>query len=655
MQSPKGLTGVMPVARSRLSIVVTVGGLAVFLVVASFLMTSYPTNSSFQVYSQEEAHVGPSVSASENHTVVVVSERDLSVSGNEDVVIKGLLSKSEEERHSATGTELSSDVKEQGGSVSRDTTKEAGIDNDMLPGLKNDSGQSQPDIPSDDGSPPSDAKGPELERDSGKSTSDGENVSMTDGLVSSNSNAVKETEKLCPSSSNDASGKCSPEIHNGEEGASDAEMVAHEAEKETRVTDGSLPQNSSKVMGIDETLSPGIRNDSQKASSEIHNEEAAPSDVVTVVPSPPSDSRNENGKAQTLSCDLYQGKWIYDSAGPLYTNNTCPFITQMQNCQGNGRPDKDYENYRWKPDYCDLPRFNPRKFLELMRGKTLAYIGDSVARNQMESMFCILWQEEIPKNRGNRRMQRWIFKSTSTTIIRIWSSWLVHQDAEPFQFAPKGITKVFLDVPDETFMELLPTFDVVVLSSGHWFAKQSAYILNNSIVGGQLWWPKDAGAMKINNVEAFGISVETTMTAIANNPNFTGLAIIRSYSPDHYEGGAWNTGGSCTGKVKPVTEVLRNGFTDVMHEKQIAGFQRAVEKSQNGSAKLKLMDITEVFAYRADGHPGPFRSPDPNKLTKRGPHGEPPPQDCLHWCMPGPVDIWNEMLLEVIRREFEGA
>lgn len=92
------------------------------------------------------------------------------------------------------------------------------------------------------------------------------------------------------------------------------------------------------------------------------------------------------------SCDLYSGKWIYDPAGPLYTNNTCPMITQMQNCQGNGRPDKDYENWRWKPEHCNLPRFDARKFLELMRGKTLAFVGDSVARNQMESMLCILWQ-----------------------------------------------------------------------------------------------------------------------------------------------------------------------------------------------------------------------------------------------------------------------
>lgn len=218
------------------------------------------------------------------------------------------------------------------------------------------------------------------------------------------------------------------------------------------------------------------------------------------------------------------------------------------------------------------------------------------------------------------------------------------------------MVRLHLDAPDEGFMEFIPQFDVLVLSSGHWFAKQSVYILNNEIVGGQLWWPVKSRPMKVNNVDAFGISVETILTAIATHPNFTGLTIVRSFSPDHYEGGAWNTGGSCTGKVKPALdhELVENGFTNIMHEKQVAGFDRAIKKASNG-AKLKFMDITGMFGYRRDGHPGPYRSPDPNKVTKRGPGGKPPPQDCLHWCMPGPVDTWNELVFEIIRRDFEGS
>lgn len=355
-------------------------------------------------------------------------------------------------------------------------------------------------------------------------------------------------------------------------------------------------------------------------------------------------------------CDLYHGNWIHDPLGPLYTNNLCPVLTQMQNCQGNGRPDRDYENWRWKPFQCELPRFDPNKFLQLMRGKTLAFIGDSVARNQMESMLCILWQVEVPKNRGNRNMQRYYFRSASVMIVRIWSSWLVKVTNEPFDFAPAGVDKLHLDAPDEKVMNFIPTFDVVVLSSGHWFAKQSVYILNSEIVGGQLWWPDKSIPMKVNNIEAYGISVETILTAFFNHPNYTGLTILRSYSPDHYEGGAWNTGGSCTGKLKPLAagEMVRNGYTDTMHEKQVNGFNLAMKKARNRS-KLILMDITDAFQYRHDGHPGPYRSPDLNKITKRGADGRAPPQDCLHWCMPGPVDTWNELVFEIIRREFNSG
>ncbi|BBG98262.1 Plant protein of unknown function D, partial [Prunus dulcis] len=408
----------------------------------------------------------------------------------------------------------------------------------------------------------------------------------------------------------------------------------------------SSSSGSSNVTEIDETGKPvsvGLFNNSNFLQIEPNDSVSDPSDSKSgsMPASSPLPSNARTGGSVDSGCDLYSGSWIYDSSGPLYTNNTCPVLTQMQNCQGNGRPDKEYENWRWKPLQCDLPRFDARKFLELMRGKTIAFIGDSV---------------DVPKNRGNKRMQRFFFKSTSTFVVRIWSSWLVKQTSEAFDFAPEGVAKLHLDAPDDRFMDLIPQFDVIIFSSGHWFAKQSVYVLNNEIVGGQLWWPDKSRPMKINNIDAFGISVETILRAVATHPNYTGIAIVRSYSPDHYEGGAWNTGGSCTGKVRPLAigEVVENGFTNIMHQKQIMGFNRAIEKGVTNKSKLKLMDITKPFEYRHDGHPGPYRSPDPNKKTQRGPDGRPPPQDCLHWCMPGPVDTWNEFVLEIIRREYEG-
>jgi len=49
-------------------------------------------------------------------------------------------------------------------------------------------------------------------------------------------------------------------------------------------------------------------------------------------------------------------------------------------------------SWKWAPDQCDLPRFDPGIFLETVRGKKMAFIGDSLARNHMESLLCLLSQ-----------------------------------------------------------------------------------------------------------------------------------------------------------------------------------------------------------------------------------------------------------------------
>lgn len=52
----------------------------------------------------------------------------------------------------------------------------------------------------------------------------------------------------------------------------------------------------------------------------------------------------------------------------------------------------DYVNWMWKPHGCAMEKFDPHLFLTIVRGKTLAFAGDSIARNQMESLLCLLSQ-----------------------------------------------------------------------------------------------------------------------------------------------------------------------------------------------------------------------------------------------------------------------
>ena len=97
--------------------------------------------------------------------------------------------------------------------------------------------------------------------------------------------------------------------------------------------------------------------------------------------------------AEKQRCNLFKGHWIKQAGGSgMYTNWSCPTIPESKNCFKQGRKDMDFVNWRWKPDECELPRFDSMAFLHLLRGKKLAFIGDSVARNQFESLLCFLSQ-----------------------------------------------------------------------------------------------------------------------------------------------------------------------------------------------------------------------------------------------------------------------
>jgi len=54
-------------------------------------------------------------------------------------------------------------------------------------------------------------------------------------------------------------------------------------------------------------------------------------------------------------CDFSVGKWVFDQSYPLYDSN-CPYLATAVTCQKNGRPDSDYEKWKWKPNGCSIPR-----------------------------------------------------------------------------------------------------------------------------------------------------------------------------------------------------------------------------------------------------------------------------------------------------------
>ena len=122
---------------------------------------------------------------------------------------------------------------------------------------------------------------------------------------------------------------------------------------------------------------------------------------------------------------------------------------------------------------------------------------------------------------GNKVLQRWEFREYDFRAVRIWSSWLVNVSTAPVGFAPESVNKLHLDVLDANIAASLPSFDVVVVASGHWWgSKPAAYVVNGtSIVGGQQWWNSSLPKHH-DTLSAYAIAMKSALKAIVSDPHY---------------------------------------------------------------------------------------------------------------------------------------
>ncbi|TXG57857.1 hypothetical protein EZV62_015686 [Acer yangbiense] len=344
-------------------------------------------------------------------------------------------------------------------------------------------------------------------------------------------------------------------------------------------------------------------------------------------------------------CDIFTGKWVPNPKGPYYTNTSCNLVIDQQNCMKFGRPDTEFMKWMWKPDECELPLFNPLQFLELVRGKSMAFVGDSVGRNQMQSLLCLLASVTYPEDISYKYtsntdyFKRWFYADYKFTIAALWSPFLVEaSDADTNGHSLNSLMNLYLDKADEAWVSEVESFDYVIISAGHWFFRPLIYYEKNQVVG--------CHNCNIQNMTAlpkyygYRMAFRTAFRTLQRLKKYKGITFLRTFSPSHFENGDWNKGGNCV-RTRPFTsqEMKLDGYIMEFYLTQVEELKAAEKQGKRKGLKFGLLDTTEIMLLRPDGHPSNYGHSLHQNMTLT---------DCVHWCLPGPIDTWNEFLLHTM-------
>ncbi|XP_021835405.1 protein trichome birefringence-like 4 isoform X2 [Spinacia oleracea] len=257
-----------------------------------------------------------------------------------------------------------------------------------------------------------------------------------------------------------------------------------------------------------------------------------------------------NKKIHTTNCDIFDGRWVYDESYPVYGPSSCPYVDHQFSCFNNGRHDLGYLKYRWQPYGCDIPRFDAKKMMEMLRGKRLVFVGDSLSRNMCQSLICHLMEFEGQSYRDGS-FYNYYFKDYNCSISLIIAPFLVQEHRLPNK---KGTLR--LDTMEATISKYRDA-DFLIFNTGHWWNP------NKSENGKNFYQEGDVVHSNMTVGVAYTKALKTWAKWVDTNVNTTKTQVFyRGYANTHFRGGDWDTKGTCHNEIEPITyEKLLNPYS----------------------------------------------------------------------------------------------
>ncbi|MBA0662828.1 hypothetical protein Goklo_006897 [Gossypium klotzschianum] len=292
-------------------------------------------------------------------------------------------------------------------------------------------------------------------------------------------------------------------------------------------------------------------------------------------------------------------------------------------------------------DNIFVARFNATLMLESLRGKRMMFVGDSLNRGQYVSMVCLLHRILPPNAKSlessiDQSLTVFRAKDYNATIEFNWAPFLLESNSDNaivHRVDDRMVKKGSINKHGKNWKGV----DVLVFNTYLWW-----------MTGRKMKFLKGKGSFKdekkdieeLTTEDAYRVAMKSMLKWVRKNMDRNKTRVFfTSMSPLHIKSQEW--GGEPGGNCYNETTLIEDPNYWGSENKNI--MQVIAEEFGKSKYPITFLNITQLSSYRKDAHTSIYKkqwSPlTPEQLANPISYA-----DCVHWCLPGLQDTWNELL-----------